>query len=115
MMARGRKILSYLTVIGAFLVYSFASVFTKWASMAPFLSWPYTFRLGGAVGILGVYSILWQQIIKRMRLSDAFMLKGFTLIFILLLSHLFFGEVITVTNAVGAAIIVAGMYLYAKP
>ena len=109
-----RRWLPYLGVLGAFLVYSFASVFTKWASMAEFLSWPYLLRLAGAVAVLGVYAILWQQIIKRMPVSDAFMFKGSTLIFILLLSHFIFGEPVTLQNGIGAAIIVAGMYLFAK-
>lgn len=109
-----RKWLPYLGVIGAFLVYSFASVFTKWASQAEFMSWPYLWRLAGAVGVLGIYSILWQQIIKRMPVSDAYMFKGSTLIFILLLSHILFGEPVTLQNGIGAAIIVAGMCLYAK-
>ena len=64
---------TYLGLVGAFLVYSFSSVFTRWAAQFPFLSWGYLWRLGCAVGVLGVYAILWQQIIKRMRLSDAYM------------------------------------------
>lgn len=106
--------LPYLGVLGAFLVYSFASVFSKWASMAAFLSWPYLLRLAGAVAVLGVYAILWQQIIKRMPVSDAYMFKGSTIIFVLLLSWLLFGESISLQNGIGAAVIVAGMYLYAK-
>ncbi len=105
---------AYLGVVGAFGVYAFASVFTKWASQAEFLSWPYLWRLAGAVGVLGIFSILWQQVIKRMPVSDAYMFKGSSLIFILLLSHLLFGEPITLQNGIGAAIIVAGMCLYAK-
>ena len=106
--------LPYLGVLGAFLVYSFASVFSKWASQAEFLSWAYLLRLAGAVAVLGVYAIMWQQIIKRMPVSDAYMFKGSTIIFVLLLSWLLFGESISLQNGIGAAVIVAGMYLYAK-
>ena len=109
-----QKLLPYLGVVGAFLVYSFASVFTKWASMAAFLSPAYILRLAGAVAVLGVYSILWQQIIKRMPVSEAYMFKGSTLIFILLLSHFLFGEPVTLANAIGSAVIILGMFLYAR-
>lgn len=105
---------AYMGVVGAFLVYAFSSVFTKWASQFPFLSWSYLWRLACAVGVLGVYALLWQQIIKRMNVSDAFMFKGTSLIFILLFSHLFFGEAITPANAIGAVIIIVGIALHAK-
>ena len=109
-----RKWLPYLGVVGAFLVYSFASVFTKWASMADVLTLPYILRIAGAVAVLGIYAILWQQIIKRMPVSDAYMFKGTSIIFILLLSHLLFGEVISVTNIIGAVLIIGGIALNAK-
>lgn len=113
MMAKTRM-WAYLAVIGAFLIYSFASVFTKLASGHPFLSWPYLLWLAGAVAVLGVYAVLWQQILKRMPVSDAYMFKGTSLIFILILSWLFFGEAITVTNMIGAALIIGGIALNAK-
>ena len=104
----------YLLTIGSFLIYSLASLFTKSASAHPFLSWPYLLFVAAAVLVLGVFAILWQQIIKRIPISDAYMFKGTSLIFVLLLSHLFFGETITFTNCIGAAIIIAGIALYAK-
>ena len=104
----------YILTIGSFLIYSLASLFTKSASAYPFLSWPYIAFVAGAVLVLGVFAILWQQIIKRIPISDAYMFKGTSLIFVLLLSHLFFGETITLTNCIGAAIIIAGIALYAK-
>jgi drug/metabolite transporter (DMT)-like permease len=108
------KGLLYLVLIGAFLIYSFASVFSKAASAHGFLSFPYLLYLGGAILTLGIYAIIWQQIIKRIPVSDAYMFKGTSILFVLLLSHLFFGEVITLQNCIGAAIIIGGIALYAK-
>ena len=82
--------------------------------MHGFLSWPYLFNLAGAVLSLGLYAILWQQIIKRMDISDAFMFKGLALVFVLVLSHFLFHEPIGLNNLAGAAIIVGGIALYAK-
>ena len=104
----------YPALFLSFLVYSFASVFSKMASGYSFLSWPYLLWFGCAVATLGLFAVLWQQIIKRMPISDAYMFKGTTVIFVMLFSHFFFGETITVNNMVGAAIIVAGIALFAK-
>lgn len=104
----------YLLTIGSFFIYSLVSLFTKSASTHLFLSWPYLLFVAAAVLVLGVFAILWQQIIKRIPISDAYMFKGTSLIFVLLLSHLFFGETITLTNCIGAVIIIAGIALYAK-
>lgn len=64
--------------------------------------------------MLGVYAVLWQQVIKRMPLSMAYMFKGTSLIFVLLISALLFGESITTNNLIGSAVIVFGIVLYAK-
>ena len=112
--SKGHKGIIYLALIGAFLIYSFAPILSKAASAHGFLSLPYLLYLGCAVFTLGVYAIIWQQIIKRIPVSDAYMFKGTSIIFVLLLSHLLFGEAITLQNGIGAAIIIGGIALYAK-
>lgn len=63
---------------------------------------------------MGIYAILWQQVITRMPLSTAYMFKGTSLIFVLLISALLFGEPITTTNIIGSVIIISGIGLFAK-
>jgi drug/metabolite transporter (DMT)-like permease len=84
------------------------------ASRQKMLSWPYLFWIAGAIGVMGLYALLWQQVIARMPLSTAYMFKGTSLIFILLISALLFGESITINNMMGSAIIIAGIALYAN-
>lgn len=84
------------------------------ASQQEMLSGSYLFWIAGAVGVMGVYAVLWQQVISRMSLSTAYMFKGTSLIFVLLISALLFGEVITVNNVIGSAIIITGIVLFAK-
>lgn len=67
-----------------------------------------------AVCVLAVYSVLWQQIIKRMPISEAYMYKGTVLIFVLCISSILFGESITLPNVIGAAMIVGGIILFSK-
>ena len=105
---------TYLALIGVNCVYACTSIFTKMASRQEMLSWPYLLWMAGAVGVMGVYALLWQQVIKRMPLSTAYMFKGTGLIFGLLIAWAILGECITTNNIIGAAIIVAGIALFAK-
>ena len=104
---------SYLSLIGINLIYACTSIFTKMASQQEFLSWEYMLWIEGAIAVMGVYAVLWQQIIKRMDLSVAYMFKGTSLLFVLLFSFLLFAETITLCNVIGAALIVGGIVLFA--
>lgn len=109
-----KRNLPYFFLIGIYAIYACTAIFTKMASRQEMLSWPYLFWIAGAVGVMGVYAVLWQQIIKRMPLSTAYMFKGMSLVFVLLISALLFGEAITTSNLIGSAIIIVGIVLYAK-
>lgn len=106
--------LKYLALVGVNLVYACTSICTKMASRQEMLSWPYLLWIGGAIGVMGVYALLWQQVITRMPLSTAYMFKGTSLIFVLLFSVLLFGEGITLNNVIGAVIIIIGIVLFSK-
>ena len=97
-----------------FLIYSCTSIFTKLASQQEFLSIFYILYLAGAIFVMGIYAIIWQQLLKQIPLSDAYMWKGSTIIFTLIISTILFGENISWTNIIGAALIVSGIALYAK-
>lgn len=105
---------SCLALIGVNLIYACTSIFTKMASQQEILSWSYLLWIAGAVGVMGVYALLWQQIIARMPLSTAYMFKGTSLIFVLMFSVLLFGEAITLNNVIGAVIIIIGIILFSK-
>ena len=101
-------------LVGVNLVYACTSIFTKMASQQEAMSWPYLLWIAGAIAIMGVYALLWQQVIKRMSLSASYMFKGTSLVFILLISALLFDEAITLNNMIGSAIIIFGIVLFAK-
>ena len=104
----------YLALVGVNLVYACTSICTKMASQQEMLSLPYLLWIAGAIAVMGLYALLWQQIIARMPISTAYMFKGTSLIFVLLFSAFLFGEGITNKNLVGSAIIITGIVLYAK-
>lgn len=105
---------NYLALVGVNFVYACTGIFTKMASRYELLSWPYLLWLAGAVGVMGLYALLWQQVLKRIDLSTAYMFKGTSLIFGLLIAWSILGEQITLNNMIGAAIIIIGIALFAK-
>lgn len=111
---QSRSLLKYIILFGTFLIGSFSGVFSKYASFFPFLSLKYLLFLSASILVLFVYAILWQQIIKRMPVSDAYMLRGITCFIGLALAYLIFNEPITTFNCIGTAITIAGIILYAK-
>ena len=108
------KVLTYCSLVGINLLYACVTIFTKYASQHEFLSVAYCLGLAGAIGVMGAYAIGWQQILKRVELSTAYMFKGTSLIFVMLIAFALFGEAITIMNVVGAIVIVLGIMLFAK-
>ena len=84
------------------------------AAREAFLSPLYLFWFVCAVAVIALYAILWQQVLKRIELSTAYLFKGTTLIFTMLFAALLFGEAITIPNIIGSVIIIAGITLLAK-
>lgn len=103
-----------LALIGANFIYACTGICTKIASRQEMMSWPYLLWMVGAVGVIGIYAILWQQIIARIPLSTAYMFKGTGAIFGLLFAHFLFSEQITVYNLIGTVIIITGIALFSK-
>lgn len=101
-------------LIGVNMLYACVGICTKMASMQQMGSWPYMLWFGGAVAIIGLYAVLWQQILRRIELSTAYMFKGTALIFTMLIAALLFGEAITWTNILGSIIIISGITLLAR-
>lgn len=104
----------YLALLGANMIYACVSIFTKLASQQAPFSLTYLIYVAAAVCILGTYAVIWQQIIKRIPITEAYMFKSTTIIFVLLISTFLFGEKITVANIIGATMIVSGIILFAR-
>lgn len=109
-----RAITKYGVLVGINLLYACVTLFTKFTAQQEFMSMLYCLGLAGAIGIMGAYAICWQQVLKRIDLSTAYMFKGTSLIFVMLLAFAIFGEAITMMNIIGAAVIIVGIALYAK-
>ena len=78
-----------------------------------FLSLRFCLFYGGVIFLLGVYAVVWQQIIKKLPLTLAYANKAVTVIWGLIWGLLFFGEKITPLKIAGALIVISGIALYA--
>lgn len=108
------KLATYSSLIVINLLYAGVTLFTKYASQQEMGSVAYCLGLAGAIGVMGLYAICWQLILKQVELSTAYMFKGTSLIFIMLFAFALFGEPITIMNIIGAVVIITGITLFAK-
>jgi len=93
----------------ALLIYSFCAVLMKTASSYIAFSFEFCLFYVYAVIVMGIYAILWQQVLKRNSLTVAFSNKAITVLWGMVLGNLFFKEAITWTMLVGSIIIVLGI------
>ena len=95
-------------------VYSLSDVCSKAASGFDFLSLPFVGLYVLMLGLLGVYALGWQQVIKRMPLSSAFANRAITIVWGVFWGVLLFGESVTAGKVVGGALIIAGIVLFSR-
>lgn len=63
------------------------------------------------VAVLGVYAILWQQLIKHFQLSIAYANKATTLLWSLVWSTLLFHEAVTPAKLIGVCMVIVGIII----
>ncbi len=91
------------------MVYSLSTVAANMASKYEFLSWGYILFFGLEFVVLGIYAILWQQIIKKFQLSVAYANKSMTLMWSMLWNFLIFSQGITPGKVAGVLLVMAGV------
>ena len=105
------KYLIFLHIL--LMVYSLSTVCSKMASRQEFLSFKFCLFYGGVVVLLGIYAVVWQQIIKKLPLTLAYANKAVTVFWGIVWGLVFFGEEITFRKIAGALIVIAGIAVYA--
>lgn len=88
------------------MIYTFSGVTAKIASDKE----PLQFMLlyGVEIAILGVYAILWQQLIKKFDLSIAYANKAIGIVWSMIWAVVFFNNEITWKNILGVILVVLG-------
>ena len=90
------------------LIYTLSTVTAKFASNEEFLSLKFILFYGLEIFILGIYAILWQQIIKKFEISVAYANRAMSLLWSIVWAIVFFGEQITLKNVIGVIIVIIG-------
>lgn len=104
---------AYILMHFGFLFYSFYTVLGKIASRYEFLSLNFCIFYCILIAILFVYAILWQQVLKRIELSIATASKGAAIVWGMLWSVIIFKEKLELHKVIGAAVIIAGIFILA--
>lgn len=89
-------------------VYTLSTVFAKFASGEEFLSFKFILFYGIEILILGIYAIVWQQLIKKFDISVAYANKAMGLFWSIIWAILIFNESITIKNIIGVIIVTIG-------
>ena len=78
---------------------------------------PFSFRFflfyGLEILILGIYALIWQQVLKKFKLTTAYANKAATIIWGIIFGVIFFKEVITIKKIIGALIVIVGIVIIA--
>jgi len=101
-------------LIGINMLYASVGICTKLAAQQEMMSLPYLLWFFSAIIIIGIYALLWQQVLRKIELSTAYLFKGTTLIFTMLIAAFLFGEAITIANIAGSIIIITGITILAR-
>jgi len=102
------KVKEILFLQFAVVIYTLYGVAAKQAAMYETISWQFFLFFGIEIAILGIYAVLWQQLIKRIDLSVAYANRSMAILWSLIWAILFFGEKITPKNILGVFIVLAG-------
>ena len=98
-----------LMLQAVFLVYSISSVVSKLASGRELFSVEFLLLYGLDILVLGIYALLWQQVIKKFELSVAYANKSVYLIWGQLWAVAIFREHLSFMNIVGLMLVFAGV------
>lgn len=91
------------------MLYTMAAVIGKFA--AGQTGYGFLLLYCAEVGVLGIYALLWQQILKRFELSTAYANRALALVWSLLWAVLIFNERVTARKLLGIALVAVGAFL----
>ena len=95
-------------------IYTLSTVFAKFASAEEFMSFKFILFYGIEILILGLYAIIWQQLIKKFDISVAYANKAMGLLWSIIWAILIFKEIITIKNIIGVIIVIIGTIIVNK-
>lgn len=106
-----KKILWFFILQISILIYTTAGIASKLAALEPGFTIKLMLFYGLEIVILGIYAVMWQQVIARLDLSIAYANKGVSLIWSLIWAKALFNEEIKLQNLIGVIIVIIGICL----
>ena len=110
-MKSNKKILLPLLLQAAICLYTVSGIAAKLASNYDFLSLGFVLCYGIEIAVLGIYAIIWQQIIKRVDISIAYANRSTAIFWSMLWASILFQEQITIQNLTGVVLIFIGTWV----
>jgi len=99
-----------LFAIVIYIIFPFSSIFMKYASATDDLFMK-LFLFGCSIGVLGIFSILWQMLLKKIELTKAYLFKSTTIIWNVVYGIILFQEKITLPMIIGMTITTIGIMI----
>ena len=96
---------------GCTIIFAVSSICGKLASRYDFLSGTYLLWFFLELLFLGIYAVLWQQIIKKVDISIAYANKATVIFWSMLFAFVIFSEKITLMNIIGVILIFMGIVM----
>lgn len=93
---------------GVIIIYTISSIMSKKASASSGDVLRFLFFFGMEFVILGIYALLWQQMIKRFELSVAYANRSMAVFWSMIWAVVFFHDKITVQNVIGVLLVIIG-------
>jgi len=90
------------------IIYTLSSVVAKIATGKELFSFSFFLFYGIEIMILGIYAILWQQMIKRFDLSVAYANRAMAIVWSAVWAIVLFKDVLAIKQIVGIAFVVLG-------
>ena len=101
----------YILLFIGFLVYSISGILSKLASNEQLFSFKYCLLYFGIILVLGIYALIWQQVLKYFDLSTAMSFKPIVLILNCLWAILIFDEKLDIRTICGVILIMFGIFI----
>lgn len=110
-MKKRLSVIHLLAMQSVVVVYSVSTVMAKLAAKEELMSARGALFYLLYIGCLGVYALLWQQIIKRVDLSIAYANRCMNLLWSSLWALVLFGEKLSIANICGIILVLMGTFL----
>ncbi len=108
---RIHKIRDIALLQGVIIIYTISGVMSKEAAANGGDLMRFLIFFGLEFVLLGVYALLWQQMIKRFELSVAYANRSMAVVWSMVWAVVLFHDTITMQNIAGVVLVVAGIWI----